>query len=105
MGGLLLLVSITVFGAFVAACALDTQAQKIDWKRRAKLAALLGSFVPLAILTGIALLTVAELQALWVDAVLRVGLIAAILAVVVGYPVAYLLTRRFERSREPDIFK
>lgn len=104
MRGLFFTIAVVAFFAFLAAYALDFRAQRIEWKRRAMLAAVIGASVPLSLATA-ALWFNAGNNIDWMPVFIRVPVLGIGLTAFVGFPVAYLFTRRCERSREPDIFK
>ena len=104
IGSLLFLASLVALFAFVAAYALDVTAQRVEWRRRALLGALLGGFLPMLLPIAVVLLNSGPLDDIGIIVVVLL-FFAVVLAASIGFPVAYWFTRRCERSREPDIFK
>lgn len=90
--------------AFMAAYGLDPRFRNLAWNAKARIAAIVGGFLPLLLL---ALVLAASGDPSAGDPALYIGflVVGLIQSTVIGYPVAYLFLRRCERSREADVFK
>ena len=104
IGSLFFLGGLVVLFAFVAAYVLDVTAQRLEWRRRALLAALMGGLAPMLLPLVVIVLNSEPRSDIVIIVVALLGF-AAVLAAAIGFPVAYWFTRRCERSRAPDVFK
>ena len=96
--GLLVMVAVLVGLTLAIAFMLDVMAPKTSWKMRAVWAALIGAFVP----ASLPILTLLSETGFTPEAIRPVGALvvgAFILAAVIGFPVAYVFSKKRAAGR------